>query len=103
MLQFNDALTLAPGDQIARAEIHGALGGQTQSGISPSSRYPVVFLFSDPAAGEKHGYYDGWDPGDGLFHYTGEGQRGDQRMVRGNAAVRDHSPIRSLHLFFAEG
>jgi hypothetical protein len=49
-----------------------------------------------------HGYiYDGQRK-DGLFHYTGEGQRGDQRMVQGNRAVRDHKVEgRELHLFDA--
>jgi hypothetical protein len=46
-------------------------------------------FFTDPASGHKHGYYDGIDA-DGLFHYVGEGQRGDQRFVQGNKAIRDH-------------
>jgi len=104
MLNLDDTTTLTAGDQITRVELHRALGGQTQSGISPSSRAPVIFLFSDPLSGEKHGYYDGWDEGDGLFHYTGEGQRGEQRLNRGNAAIRDHAAGgRTLHLFFGEG
>ncbi len=95
-------MTLKPGDQIQRRELHDYLGGQTQSGISPSSRAPVVLLFSNPS-GEDHGYYDGWHD-DGFFHYSGEGQRGDQEMRRGNKAIRDHlQDDRQLHLFLGQG
>jgi hypothetical protein len=93
-----------PGDQILRRDLHEALGGQTQSGISPSTKAPVVMLFSDPASGEQHGYFDGWDASDGYFHYSGEGQRGDQEMKRGNKAIRDHGPEgRRLEVFFGNG
>jgi hypothetical protein len=96
-------LNLKPGDKIYRKELHAALGGQTQSGISPSSKTPVVMLFSDPASGEQHGYIDEWHV-DGYFHYTGEGQRGDQEMARGNKALRDHEQAgRELYLFRGSG
>ena len=56
-------------------------------------------IFSDPVAGERHGYFDGWRE-DGHFHYTGEGQRGDQQMKSGNAAILRHSDEgRALRLF----
>ena len=99
----HEGRTLLPGDQILRTEVHPWLGGQTQSGISPSSKVPIVMLFSDPAAGERHGYIDGWHS-DGTFHYSGEGQRGDQVMQRGNKAIRDHAAAgRSMHLFQGSG
>lgn len=95
--------SLAPGDRILRRELHESFGGQTQSGISPSSKYPIVMLFSNPSIGEEHGYFDGWHK-DQLFHYSGEGQRGDQEMTRGNKRVRDHlADGRSLHLFLGDG
>jgi len=72
-----------------RRQLHAALGGQQQSGISPSSLQPLILLFSDPASGPQHGYLDGWQQ-DGFYHYTGEGQRGDPEMVRRNKAIRDH-------------
>ncbi|HEX3173815.1 MAG TPA: hypothetical protein VHQ43_06320 [Solirubrobacterales bacterium] len=60
---------------------------------------PNVFVFSDPTAGQRHGYYDGW-LGDGCFHYTGEGQRGDQELKSGNAAILSHkSEGRALRVF----
>jgi hypothetical protein len=58
-----------------------------------------VLIFSDPEAGEQHGYVDGWQA-DGCFHYTGEGQRGDQQMKSGNRSILDHEREgRGLRLF----
>jgi hypothetical protein len=95
---------LAPGGDVRRTELHEHLGGQQQSGISPSSQAPLVMIFSDPATGEQHGYFDGWNEEEGLFHYSGEGQRGDQQMTRGNKAIRDHAAdARSLHVFLGSG
>lgn len=75
-----------------------------QGGISPSAKSPNVFIITAPA-GEKHGYiYDGYNEDDGYYHYTGEGQHGDQQMVQGNRAIRDHvGEGRELHLFTAVG
>ncbi|MFI6530836.1 restriction endonuclease [Nonomuraea sp. NPDC050547] len=83
------AWTLKPGEPIERKTLHERFGGRTQGGIGPSSRSDNVFVFTDPIAGEKHGYFDGWMP-DGLFHYSGEGQYGDQRMMSGNASILNH-------------
>ncbi|MEV3871212.1 restriction endonuclease [Streptomyces sp. NPDC049906] len=90
---------LRPGDLIERKQLHVQYGGRTQGGIGPSARTPNVMVFTDPVAGEKHGYYDGWMP-DGLFHYSGEGQYGDQRMVSGNASILNHvAEGRALRVF----
>ena len=98
------SLNLRPGDSFNRVELHEELGGRRQGGISPSKQSPNVFLFTDQVRGALHGYlYDGRQP-DGLYHYTGEGQRGDQRMVQGNRAVRDHRDEgRELHVFDVRG
>ena len=91
--------TLNAGDEIQRTELQDRYGGRTQGGIGPSRKSPNVFVFSDPLAGEKHGYYDGWRE-DGAFHYTGEGQRGDQEMKSGNAAILNHADEgRALRVF----
>ena len=45
----------------------------------------MVFIFTG-ATGKQHGYVDGFQP-DGTFWYTGEGQRGDMELVRGNLAL----------------
>lgn len=70
------------------SDIHGHYGGQRQGGISTPSDHPYVFLFTGDA-GENYGYRDGFKP-DGTFWYTGEGQVGDMKMERGNAAIRNH-------------
>ncbi|THA25348.1 restriction endonuclease [Streptomyces sp. RKND-216] len=91
--------TLKPGDTIERKQLHAKFGGRTQGGIGPSARTPNVFVFTDPVAGEKHGYYDDWMP-DGRFHYSGEGQYGDQRMLSGNVSILNHEVEgRALRVF----
>ncbi|MYR41587.1 restriction endonuclease [Streptomyces sp. SID5910] len=90
---------LEPGDVIERKQLHTKYGGRTQGGIGPSAKTPNVMIFTDPVAGEKHGYYDGWMP-DGFFHYSGEGQYGDQRMLSGNASILNHEAEgRALRVF----
>lgn len=94
--------TLAVGDKIKRTDLHKRFGGSGQSGISPSAKTPNVFLFSDPASGEQHGYHDRLE--NGIFHYTGEGQRGHQQMTRGNLAIREaQRQGRALRVFKGTG
>lgn len=82
-----------------RREIHMRYGGSWQGGISPSGTTPHVMLFTDPSRGHQHGYFDGWGA-DGCYHYCGQGQYGDQEMIRGNLAILNHiDDQRSLHLF----
>lgn len=93
---------LRPGDEVRRKELHRRYGGGGQGGISPSRTSPNVLIFSDITAGSQHGYiYDAWDPlQPGLFHYTGEGQLGDQQIKSGNRAILDHAEEgRALRLF----
>jgi hypothetical protein len=60
-------------------------------------------VFSEAASGEQHGYFDGWRADD-HFHYTGEGQRGDQVMKGGNAAILRHvADGRALRVFDGAG
>jgi hypothetical protein len=93
-------IDLDPGETIRRVDLHDRYGGRRQGGISPSKQTPNVFLFTDQARGALHGYiYDGAQE-DGSYNYTGEGQFGDQQMVQGNRAIRDHQQEgRELHLF----
>lgn len=97
-------IDITPGDKVRRVALHQRYGGRRQGGISPSKQSANVFLITAPGLGEQHGYlYDGPN-GDGYYHYTGEGQYGDQRMVQGNRAIRDHAAEqRELHLFEAQG
>jgi hypothetical protein len=90
---------LEPGDRIRRLDLHERYGGGGQGGIAPSAQTPNVLVFSDSRAGEKYGYvFDGWR--ENIFHYTGEGQVGDQLMRSGNRAIRDHEQDgRALRVF----
>ncbi|SHG58536.1 hypothetical protein [Streptoalloteichus hindustanus] len=94
---------LTPGERLPRREVHARYGGRQQGGIGPSSRTNVVLFFTNPAIGQQHGYYDGWDT-NGLFHYVGEGQRGDQQLTQGNKAILNHAVDgRTLEGFLANG
>lgn len=80
-----------------RRDIHEPFGGSRQSGISPSRQAPFVFIFTGEG-GKQHGYEDSWE--NGLFLYSGEGQKGDQKFKAGNKAIRDHAEDgRDLLLF----
>jgi len=71
-----------------RRDLHDRYGGQQQGGISTPKTLDAIFLFTG-SSGEAYGYRDEFRP-DGVFWYTGEGQSGDMRFVRGNRAIRDH-------------
>lgn len=83
-----------------RTEIHGALGGQMQGGISTPANSPFVVIFTG-VAGLAHGYGDFWDDEERL-HYFGEGQRGDMTMTGGNRAVMDHKKNGKRLLMFQQ-
>jgi 5-methylcytosine-specific restriction protein A len=87
------------GQTYRRRDIHARFGGQRQGGISTPADHPVILCFTGEQ-GEQYGYGgDGWTS-DGVFLYTGEGQRGDMTFVRGNLAIRDHVlQGRDLHMF----
>ncbi|OPF70401.1 restriction endonuclease [Streptomyces antioxidans] len=92
-------LDIAPGEKRKRTAIQDLYGGSRQGGIAPSRKSPNVLLFSNPGRGHQVGYFDGWGT-DGCYHYTGEGQTGDQTMTRGNSAILHHvQEGRALHLF----
>jgi len=71
-----------------RTDIHGRFGGQLQSGIVTPAAHDVIVLFTGES-GKAHGYLDHWDDA-GIFHYYGEGQLGDMRLIGGNAAIANH-------------
>jgi 5-methylcytosine-specific restriction enzyme A len=75
-------------------------GGQLQRGIWTPREFPVVLLFSGKS-GVQYGYRDGWT-GEGVFRYTGEGQRGDMTFDEGNKAIRDHRVDRKDLLLFED-
>src|SRR5664279_3999327 len=92
------------GQIVTRADVAAGYGGSTQGGIQPSKRTPNVLIYSDADEGAAYGYsYDGWeDLARRAFYYTGEGQVGDQQLVRGNQAILSHrTDGRALGLFEA--
>ena len=90
--------TLVPGARIKRTILQDQYGGRRQGGVAPSTTSANVLIFTAPS-GHKYGYYDGMQP-DGCFHYTGEGQVGDQRLKQGNRALAQHKEAnKSVRLF----
>lgn len=93
---------LQPGDEVLRAALHAAYGGQEQGGICTPRSIPDVFIFTDPDKGAKYGYdkFEGLRE-DGNYSYTGEGQVGNQVIdKRGNASlVRSAAQGRVIRLF----
>ena len=81
-------VVFSPGRVYRRRDLHAKFGGQRQGGISTPAKAPFIFLITGNS-GKQHGYSDEWTD-DGVFLYTGEGQRGDMRFVAGNRAIRDH-------------
>ena len=80
--------TFEPGAVYNRVrDVHLVYGGQRQGGISTPKQIPLIFLFTGETGGQ-YGYRDG-PRADGIFAYTGEGQVGPMKFVRGNLAVRD--------------
>jgi 5-methylcytosine-specific restriction enzyme A len=71
-----------------RSQIHDQYGGGRQGGISASAQFPYIFIFSSES-GEQHGYKDGWE-NPYVYSYSGEGQVGDMRFIKGNLALKDH-------------
>lgn len=86
-----------PGNVYRRRDLHIAWGGQQRGGISTPSGASFAFLFTGEA-GEKYGYRDEWLDAE-TYGYCGEGQEGDQELVRGNRSIADRSP--DIHLFQA--
>jgi len=70
-----------------RTQLHDKYGGNYQNGISPSRKYPLIFIFTNPFD-KTDIYEDKWD--DEFFYYSGEGKVGDMTFSRGNKSIRDH-------------
>lgn len=95
-----------------RSHIHDEYGGTRFGGISSPAKYPYILIFTGES-GDKHGYQDHWET-ENVFSYTGEGQVGDMKFMKGNLALRNHinegkrvflftdAPQRSHVLFVAE-
>lgn len=77
-----------PNQLYRRKDLHQHYGGNPQSGISPSAKFPYIFIFTG-SSGKRHGYKDQWE-NDKVFSYTGEGQVGNMEYTKGNLKLRDH-------------
>lgn len=85
-----------------RRDLHDQYGGNPYGGIAPCPRHGIVLLFHTDR-GCEFGYTDGW-VSDSEYRYTGEGQKGDQQLNRGNGAIYRHKRKGyALHLFEAIG
>jgi hypothetical protein len=84
------AWDLELGAELPRREVHDLVGGGSrQNGMTRVGSSDNFLLFSS-SSGNRYGYnFDGWKS-DRAFHYTGEGQLGDQVFTRGNMQLRDH-------------
>ncbi|MEH6717537.1 MAG: HNH endonuclease [Aurantimonas endophytica] len=81
-----------------RRDIHARFRGQERGGIITPAEHAVVIIVTGEG-GLQHGYTDRLRD-DGAFEYFGEGQIGDMRMAKGNAAIAGHSASgKSLLLF----
>ena len=90
--------TFSPGRIYRRRLLHESYGGQRQGGISTPAEHPIILLFTGKS-GHQYGYQDTWQDDD-HFDYVGEGQRGDMKMNKGNAAILNHAANgKALHLF----
>jgi predicted restriction endonuclease len=94
-------MELITGNVYKRSELHDTFGGSRQSGISPCSAHPYVFIFST-ARGEDNGYDDGWSEDNQYFYYSGEGQIGDMEFKRGNRSLLHHVEENKQVLLFQE-
>src|SRR5258708_2260918 len=84
-----------PGNIYRRRDLHANWGGQQQGGISTPANADYALLFTGES-GNKYGYYDKWLDTE-TYGYCGEGQEGDQELVKGNWAIAARSP--DIHLF----
>ena len=83
-----DKLPFIPNQIYKRTDLQDFYGGNRQGGIATSAKYPFILIFSGKS-GVQYGYQDGWDNSN-IFSYTGEGQVGNMKFIRGNLALRDH-------------
>lgn len=72
-----------------RSDLHKEYGGQRQGGIATPKDRPFLLLFTGKG-GHPYGYQDGWAE-NGVFLFSGEGQKGNMSFKGGNKAIRDHA------------
>jgi transcriptional regulator with XRE-family HTH domain len=79
------------GASILRKDLHDRFGGVREGGISPvDKKSRNILIFTSPHVGVSHGYEPDIWLNDDTFLYCGEGQSGDQEMVRYNKSILQH-------------
>jgi hypothetical protein len=86
---------LRVGESYLKTDLHRMFGGNPRAGICPTES-GVVLIFSDPPSGTRYGYDQNDEVALGVYRYTGEGQLGDQQLIRGNKSLLSN---RKLLLF----
>lgn len=97
--------TIEAGRTLKRREVHSIYGGQMQGGIATPLNSKNILVFTDPRSGSKYGYdkHEGLRE-DGSYAYTGEGQVGDQSLLRGNKALFESAQNgKIIRLFKVDG
>ncbi|KMS70265.1 hypothetical protein ACZ91_66215 [Streptomyces regensis] len=99
---------LVPGLVTTREAIAATYGCGTYQGIEPADEAGMVFVYSDPSAGEEYGYtFDGRAEDDEfgpLYLYTGAGANGPQKPSgRNGSLLTAAEKNREIHLFVAHG
>lgn len=79
-------MNLEIGQSYLKLDLHRAFGGNPRAGIAPT-RSGDVLIFSDPASGTPFGYDQNDGVVENVYRYTGEGQVGDQQLIRGNKTL----------------
>jgi hypothetical protein len=79
-----DGRLVLPGDTLTNEQLNDIFGVANMGGIRISKLTGTILLVSSV----DNDLYEDRDQ-DGFFSYTGEGQRGDQELVRGNKALYD--------------
>jgi hypothetical protein len=95
-----DHFPLQPGDSMKRQALQKLIGGSTQSGMTSCLNGTEFLLFHDRKVSKEFGY-DKWEnwQANGIFTYTGQGVKGDQKMRLGNQGlVRAHEADKPIRL-----
>jgi len=96
-----EKLPFIPDQIYKRSDIHDQYGGNRQGGISPSAKFPFIFIFSGKS-GEQYGYKDGWD-NPNIFSYTGELIIGDSHEYGPTHDPFDKNDVNQLILDYLYG
>jgi hypothetical protein len=88
------------GDTFKRNELHEIVSGSFRQGMTSCLNDNAFLLFHDKQSGVEFGY-DKWEglQVDGSFAYTGQGIKGNQKLIRGNSAlIKAHESGKPIHL-----